>query len=248
MKVATSTRICFFEVDDDFVLRPKVLLNCLQEAAAIHSQQAGYATPDLLARQKAWVLYRIAIQVHRQPVYGDVLEIVTWHKGTRGFRSYRDFEIYQGGKKSVSASSLWLYIDLVRKKIRKVPKDVAHSYTVESENALDTDMDRWKPKAFAGSSMAPDITRTIALRPSDYDPLGHVNNALYFDYVETLAASLLENGQKISSISIQYNNEIPRFTPEIQAALKKQGNGYMFEIKSAADVHAAGEFFLHPNP
>lgn len=242
MKVATSRDICLFEVDEDFVLRPRVLLNCMQQAAALHSQQAGYATPDMLNQQKAWVLYRLALQVHNQPVFGAPLEIVTWHKGTRGFRSYRDFEIYQQGRKSVSAASLWLYIDLVGKKILKVPGDVAQSYTVETDVALDADLDRWKPPAIH----EPDITRTIAIRSSDYDPLGHVNNALYFDYLETLAAPLLENRLKFGAIVIQYNREISGQTPEVCAALKKGENGYIFEIRSAKDVHAAGEFVLHP--
>lgn len=242
MKVALSREICLFEVDADFVLRPRVLLNCLQQAAALHSQQAGYATPDMLKQQKAWVLYRLALQVHNQPVFGVPLEIVTWHKGTRGFRSYRDFEIYQQGRKSMSAASLWLYIDLVRKKILKVPGDVAQSYTVEPDDAIDADLDRWKPPVIH----EPDITRTIAVRASDYDPLGHVNNALYFDYLETLAVPLMENRRKFGDIAIQYNREIPGQTPEICAVLKKGENGFTFEIRSAADVHAAGEFVLHP--
>ncbi|MFW6284275.1 MAG: acyl-[acyl-carrier-protein] thioesterase [Desulfosalsimonas sp.] len=242
MKVSVTREICLFEVDEDFVLRPKVLVNCLQQAAALHSQQAGYATPDMLKQQKAWVLYRLALQIYNQPVFGAPLEIVTWHKGTRGFRSYRDFEIYQAGRKSVSAASLWLYIDLARKKILKVPGDVAQSYTVEPDNALDAGLDRWKPAAIH----EPDIMRSIGTRPSDYDPLGHVNNAMYFDYLETMAAPVFENHRKIGSISIQYNREIPGQTPEICAALKKGENGFTFEIRSPADVHAAGEFVLHP--
>lgn len=243
MKVATSKHICFFEVDDDFVLRPKALLNCMQEAAATHSRHAGYATTDLLKEQKAWVLYRIAVMIHQQPVFGHTLEVVTWHKGTRGFRSYRDFEIRQAGEKVVSASSLWLYIDLAGKKILKVPKDVGRCYTVEDQDALDLDMDRWKPKA-GRKQTNPELSVAIAVRPSDYDPLGHVNNALYFDYIEFLAQPLLKDGRKINFISIQYNKEIPKHVSEIQAVLKKNENGFMFEISSADDIHAAGEFRL----
>lgn len=244
MKVATSRQICFFEVDDDFILRPRALINCLQEAAAIHSRQAGHATADLLKKQKAWVLYRLALRIDNPPLYGNRLEIITWHKGSRAFRSYRDFEIRQAGRKIVSASSLWLYIDLARKKILKVPKDVAGSYTVEDESALDMDMDKWKPAA--PGKNPPDLSMSVAVRSSDYDPVGHVNNAVYLDYIETLAQPLLKNGRKINFIAIQYNKEIAGNTPEVEASLNKNENGFTFEVRTADEIHAAGEFSLSP--
>jgi acyl-ACP thioesterase len=244
MKVATSRLIGLFEVDDDFVLRPRYLINCLQEAASFHSRQAGHATADLLKKQKAWVLYRLAIKIDSPPLYGSKLETITWHKGSRAFRSYRDFEIRQAGKKIVSASSLWLYIDLSKKKILKVPKDVSGSYTVEDQSALDIDMDKWKFAAPVKNP--PDLSMSVAVRPSDYDPVGHVNNAVYLDYVETLAQPLLKNGRKINFIAIQYNKEIAQNTPEVEASLNKNENGFTFEIRTADEIHAAGQFSLSP--
>lgn len=244
MKVATSRPIGLFEVDDDFVLRPRYLINCLQEAASFHSRQAGHATADLLKKQKAWVLYRLAIKIDNPPLYGNRLETITWHKGSRAFRSYRDFEIRQAGIKIVSASSLWLYIDLSRKKILKVPKYVAGSYTVENQNALDMDLDKWKPPG--PGENPPDLSMSVPVRPSDYDPVGHVNNAVYFDYIETLAQPLLKEGRRINFITIQYNKEISGHVSEVEASLNKNENGFTFEIRTADEINAAGQFSLSP--
>ncbi|MFP3981257.1 MAG: acyl-[acyl-carrier-protein] thioesterase [Desulfobacterales bacterium] len=239
MKVTTTRRIGFFEVNGNFALRLRVLLNCLQEAATVHSQQAGYETLRLIKEQKAWVLHRIAIQVHSPPVCGDEIEVVTWHKGSRGFRSYRDFEIYRNGEKLVSAASLWLFIDLARKKILRPPQDVGACYGVETRDALDADINKWKtPRDFD-----PEAAVAIATRPSDYDPLGHVNNALYFDYLETLAERVFEKPQEMRTVIVQFNKEIAADVSEVSAGLKKQDPGYIFNVSSPAGTHAAGEFF-----
>jgi acyl-ACP thioesterase len=87
---------------------------------------------------------------------------------------------------------------------------------------------------------------SVAVRPSDYDPVGHVNNAVYLDYVETLAQPLLKNGRKINFIAIQYNKEIAQNTPEVEASLNKNENGFTFEIRTADEIHAAGQFSLSP--
>ena len=238
MKVTTTRRIGFFEVNENFALRLKVLLNCLQDAATVHSQQAGYETRRLMDEQKAWVLHRIAIQVYRPPVCGDEIEVVTWHKGSRGFRSYRDFEIYRNGEKLVAAASLWLFIDLARKKILRPPQDAGACYGVEKRDALDMDINKWKsPQGFD-----PEAAVTIATRPSDYDPLGHVNNALYFDYLETLAERVFEKPREMRTVIVQFNKEIPEDVFEVSAGLKKQDAGFIFNVTSEVGVHAAGEF------
>lgn len=238
MKVTTTRRVCFFEVNEQFELRLKVLLNYMQEAAAVHSEQAGYAAPVLMEQHKAWVLHRIGMRIDRLPAFGDSLEIVTWHRGARGFRSYRDFAVYCNGEKRVSATSLWLFIDLARKKILKPPKGAQELYTVENANALDMDIDRWKPDL----SFQPEAGTAIHVRASDYDPLGHVNNAVYFDYLETLVERALGRPGNIRNIRVQFNREIPRAVTEVAGGLKKQDGGYMFKITSAEGVNAAGEF------
>jgi medium-chain acyl-[acyl-carrier-protein] hydrolase len=42
----------------------------------------------------------------------------------------------------------------------------------------------------------------MTTRLSDYDPMGHVNNSVYFDYVETLLFSYLNKERKIKKIKV----------------------------------------------
>ena len=238
MKVTVSKRIGFYEIDSDYKLRLKPLLNVMQEAAATHSDLAGCSTAALLAEGRAWVLHRMVLQVHRPPALGDELSVITWHKGSRGFRSYRDFEILAEEEKLVSAASLWLLIDTRRKRILKVPPDVAERYGSEEIDGLEINIDQWKPDL----AFEPDITVPVAIRPSDYDPLGHVNNALYFDYLETLMENALEKPGKKGRLGIEFNKEIPRGVDSVAAGLKTEASGFIFKFASSDAVHAAGQF------
>ncbi|MFP4160039.1 MAG: acyl-[acyl-carrier-protein] thioesterase [Desulfobacterales bacterium] len=239
MKITTGHGVNFFEVNENLELRPRGLVNLLQQAAMLHSRRAGYEAPVLMKTGRAWILHRIAINISELPVFGDEVEVVTWHKGSRGFKSYRDFEIIRNGEKLVSATSLWLFIDLERKKILKPPHDLIESYTVEPGDATDADLDRWKPE----NGFEPESSVTITTRPSDYDPLGHVNNALYFDYLETLTESAFKAPYGMRQIKVQFNREISKDVASVQAGLKTSGKGYIFEITSASGNNAAGEFY-----
>ena len=238
MKVTVTKRIGFYEIDADYELRLKPLLNVMQEAAAAHSDRAGYSTAELLAGGRAWVLHRMVLQVHRPPALGDELSVTTWHKGSRGFRSYRDFEIFAEDEKLVSAASLWLLIDTGRKRILKVPPDVPERYGAEEIDGLEVNIDQWKPDL----GFEPDISVPVAVRPSDYDPLGHVNNALYFDYLETLMEKALGQPEKKGRLAIEFNKEIPPGVDSIAAGLKTRDSGFIFKLASSDAVHAAGEF------
>lgn len=238
MKIEYPRRIGFHELDQGFSLRLKPLLNYMQEAAALHSDRAGYANPQLLNIGRAWVLHRMVIQIHRLPALGDELRVVTWHRGGRGVRSYRDFEIYAAGEKVVSAGSLWLFIDTVKKKILKVPGDVSEKYEMEEEEALAVDIDKWRPNF----SFEPANAVSIPVRPSDYDPLGHVNNAVYFDYVEILMERLLHRPEKKGMLFMQYSNEIQQEIEVLWGELKSKKGGFIFRLVSTGGTHAVGEF------
>ena len=243
MKIELEKRIGFFELKADLTLRPKALVNYLQEAAAVHSEKAGFGAQTLLNQGNAWVLHRIGIQIHRPPIMGDPLRIVTWHTGQKAFRAYRDFEIWCGDEKLVSAKSFWLFIDLARKKIVRPPKHASESYTQEPGIDWDLSIDQWKPDQKA----APGHVCAIATRPSDYDPLGHVNNAVYFDYLEALIASAFPQGGKIQSMIIQFSREIPRGVQEIHAGLWPQVKGYAFRIFTRDCIYSTGEFQFFQN-
>ncbi|MDJ0785013.1 MAG: thioesterase [Desulfosarcinaceae bacterium] len=238
MKIRIPKTIGFNEVDAQRQLRLKHLFNYLQEAAAIHSLQVGCGTGDLLEQGYAWVLNKVGLTINRLPRLEETIEIVTWHKGTRGFRSYRDYQIKSGDEVLVSATSLWLFIDVDKKKIIKPPADLSARYTFESDDATDLDLDSWRPV----KDFEPEYTVSVATRPSDFDPLGHVNNAVYLDYLEVLQCKYFNIRITLSQLLIQYLKETPSDLRSITAALFRHEGQISFNLKSKKSDHAVGCF------
>lgn len=240
MKVDIKKTVPFFGVDQRLALCPRLLLNYFQEAAGIHVELANEDTLALMKKGRAWVLSRIGLAVQRWPRLGDQLNITTWHTGDKGFKAFRDFEVRCNDEVLISATSMWLFIDLNQKKILRIPKDTSDAYTKETPLPLNLDLDTWTP----ATKFTPDQVYTMSIRPSDYDPLGHVNNALYFDFLGNLIARALPGAPSPEQIRLQYVKEIPLGTETIQMGLSQDKGAHLFKFYSGASVHAAGAFTL----
>ena len=236
MKIRIQKTVGFNEADTHHRIRLKHLFNYLQEAASIHSQQVGCGTADLLEQGFAWVLNKAGLTINRLPKLGEEIEIVTWHKGTRGFRSYRDYRILCGEEVLVAGASIWLYIDVQKKKIVKPPADLSARYTFEAEDATDLDLDAWRPD----KTFEPQRSATITTRPSDFDPLGHANNAVYLDYLEVLLGDYLGDLNHLKHLAIQYLSEAPADLQFITVELGQDDKNALFSIASNESLHAVG--------
>ena len=245
MKAEIKRKVGFYEVDADFSLRFKSLLQYFQDSTGAHSDLGGCGIRWLMGQGRAWVLHRTCVRVLRTPYLGDDLRILTWSRGAKGFRAYRDFEIFCRGEKIVSATSLWIFIDTEKKKILKVPDEAAKWYTIERDQAMDMDIDGFHPNL----KFEPEQSETVEIRPSDFDPLGHVNNALYLDFLENLICRTYPDQTKIQEVVIQFHNEIPRHMERVEIGIQQQKDGLNeFKIFSLGCVHAAGTFQLFDSP
>lgn len=236
MKFELDHKITYFEIDPDFKAPLGVLVKLLQEAAVGHSETVGFGSRSLVESGQAWVLNKMAIDITRYPIYQEQLRVVTWHKGSRGFKSFRDYAVYCGDEKIAAVSCMWLFVDLARKRLIRIPAHADDAYTVEVEDVLSFDVDAWKPDY----AFDPDFTVDITTRSTDLDPLGHVNNVIYFDYVETALSAYLQRPPRISKIRIQFNREINGSNRPITAGLKAGDEGVLFKIFDSDVAFAAG--------
>ena len=235
MKLKRYHTVNYFEVDALNKIRLSSLLRHLQEAAFEHTKIAGFVAGNA-GGEFAWVLNRLMIDVDRYPVYGETISIITWHRGSNGFRSYREYEVFSGDKKIASASSLWLYINLMNRKIMKIPAEVDEKYRVIDEKALEVDLDSVKSNIRFDTAFSTDIT----IRNSDFDANSHVNNTVYFDFVETLVKAHDDKPFDIRSLSLCYSAEIDKSIKMIRASLGPDGDSTPFNIFDEGKVFAAG--------
>ncbi|MBI9084849.1 MAG: hypothetical protein JEZ11_14750 [Desulfobacterales bacterium] len=226
----------YFDVDSRFGLKLVSLFRYFQEAAVMHSERVGIGSRTLVNDGTVWILNKIAAEIIRYPEYGETVTVTTWSRGAKGFKAFRDFVVSSGDQRLAVAASIWLYFDMKRKRIVRVPGDLIEAYSVEDETVLDLDLDAWRPEA----EFEPEAHIEITTRSSDFDPLGHVNNSLYFDYLETMASRAFAANGRIGELKIQFQKEIGARCRAVRAGGLNADDGCRFKIFSDDKVHAAG--------
>jgi len=237
MKVEQIHTIAYTDVKPDFTIQLRALLRLLQEAAVAHSEQVGLGSRELLNAGTVWVLNKMVVVIDRLPRYREAVRVETWHRGSRGFRAYRDFEVFAGTERIVAATSLWLYFDLSAKRLQRIPAEMSQAYTEEEKDAGCGDLDRWKPVDATESA----FEVAFETRSSDFDPLGHVNHTVYFDMLETAAERVWGPEAALRRLRIHFQKEIGREVRGVRAALQKSDDGGIFRIYNEETTFAAGD-------
>ena len=236
MIIEQTTMVDYDEVDTNFRMKLPVLFQRFQRAALHHSESVGLGSEAMVAAGAVWILNRMQVEIHRMPVYRETITLRTWHKGSAGFRAGRDFLVFCGDEKVAAATSVWLFYDLNRQRIAKIPKSVSEPYTAEADAALDAGaVDFEVDKTFA-----PQQTVSITTREGDYDPNGHVNNAVYLEYLDTLIKRTGIGNGRVGGVGIQYLKEIGRDVHTIQAGVTSAANTHRFRFFGPTSVYAAG--------
>jgi medium-chain acyl-[acyl-carrier-protein] hydrolase len=237
MKIQFTKSIRYDEVDAAFAIGLGRLLRLLQEAAVRHSEAVGIGSRRLVADGTVWVLNRLEVRIDHLPQYREAVTVDTWHKGSNGFKARRDFVIRSDRGRLVSAASLWLYYDLNRRRIVRIPEPLTRQYTIESDEALSITIDHWKPD----KALAPESRTDITVRSCDFDPLGHVNNACYFDYLETALTAMAGGDRPVRHLRIEFQKEIGRDVAAVTAGLRAVDGGFAFQLGSDGRRHAVGD-------
>ncbi len=235
MKVSITRRLNYFDIGPDYRITLGSLFRVLQEASGKHSDDAENA---MTATGRRWVLNRISARIERYPIYGETVTAITWHRASKGYKAYREYEMYSGDTRVAAATSIWLYYDLDAGRLLKVPQNTGEKYGVVDETATQFELDAWKPD----TNITPRYTTRITTRPTDYDPLHHVNNAIYFDYLNTLLCKNAFDPCRIKSVYLQYNKQIGEDVDLLGAGFDMNGNSGIFKFYSDDTIFASGKW------
>jgi len=242
MKIKYTSEIDYFETNPSFQTPPSVLFQLLQSSAVIHSEKVGYRMDELIEQGLGWILNKLDMKVYRYPGYKERLDIFTWSRGIKGVKAKREFEIFSGKEKLLAASSIWVYVDSKQMKIKRIPDGMNDIYTTESHVALNEKLDRWKTK----TDFSSDFEICISTRLSDYDPMEHINNTIYIEFLETALHRMIQERIRLSALRIQYYKEIDASVTDVTTGIKKTEDSYSFKIFNNTSIFAAGEMELSP--
>ncbi|MDL2264625.1 hypothetical protein LJC31_08240 [Synergistaceae bacterium OttesenSCG-928-I11] len=179
----------YYGLGPDERVKPGLILQFFQEAAALHADSLKIGVEDLLRDNVTWVLRRYRVRVHRYPRLGD-LAVRTWFEPVRNLTSVRVFELIDAAGEIVANGwSGWIVVDLERGRPVRLDRALNDEYFAATEPTGEPVTDKLTA---VGDDSAPfDLSRDFRVRWSELDLNGHTNHTVYFDWaLETVPDEL----------------------------------------------------------
>lgn len=178
----TDYRVRFDEAGPNGQARTSALLRYAQDVAWRHSEDLGFDREWYQARGFGWVVRGVELEVRAAIPMGHTLAVSTAVVGHRRIWARRLGECrLADGTLAARVTTDWVLLD-GRNRIVRIPDDFGVVF-VNPES--DGEILRVPPP-----EGAPAHSITLAVRPRDLDPLDHVNNAVYVDWLaEALEAA-----------------------------------------------------------
>jgi acyl-ACP thioesterase len=157
-------------------LRLDAVVRYAQDLARDDSRDADLELAD------AWVVRRTTVEVANFPVYDEALTITTWCSGVGSRWADRRTSIVGEHDGRVEVVSLWVAVDPATGRPRVLGPDFAPLYGVSAQGrVVSARLQHPAPPPDPAGDAWP-------LRFTDFDVLGHVNNAAYWEPVEEVLA------------------------------------------------------------
>ena len=179
-------RVRFDEAGVDGLVRASSLLRYAQDAAWQHGAALGLTRDWYEEHQLVWLVRAVDLVLARPMPVGARLDVTTAVVGHRRVWARRRVELRLAGDPPAAppaavALTDWVLIDGTGRLVR-IPESFSTLFGVP---AADFEMTR-VPAASAPEGAA---SVALAVRPHEVDPNGHLNNAVYLDWLEEAVAA-----------------------------------------------------------
>ena len=195
-------RVRFDESGADGNLRSSGYLRYAQDLAWRHSEAAGFDREWYVRHGLLWLVRCVELEIREPVVNGVTLtvstEVIGWRRvWARRESTFRD----AGNGQSVAIAHIdWVLLNVAGRPAR-VPDELSGFF---SDGASFTPARVELREAPENAS-----TARLAVRPQDLDPMAHVNNATYVDYLEE-ALLLAGQPEALATVPRHYRLEYIR--------------------------------------
>ena len=219
------------EVDVMQRMRPVAFMEIAQEIAYLAASAMGFGYNDLIGSRQAWVLSRMTFRILEAPKWRDEVTVTTWHKGTAGPFSLRDFIVSDAaGKSRILGTSSWVILNVDTRELVRNEK-MAVPVTPEricSDHAIEELAER----VIMPRDCTPELVGEHTVRYSDVDFLGHTNNVRYVVWaMDCLDFDELRE-RPVREVSVNYSHEV-RAGERVQIWRHRKENTVWFDLKTA---------------
>ena len=188
--ITVPYRLRFDECGPDGNVRTSALLRYAQDIAWIHSEGLGFTREWYGERGLAWVVRAVEMVILAPVPLGRTLLFSTAPTGFRRVWGRRRTE----ARLEDGALVMWGYTDWVMTDHRGMPGRIPAEFPA----AFAVPPGTFEPVRVPLPETPPDATVLRAVvRPQDLDPMGHVNNAAYLDYLEEALHAAGDPGRRM---------------------------------------------------
>ena len=180
-RIEQPYRVRFDECGVDAQLRSSAYLRYAQELAWVHSDKAGLDREWYAARELGWLVRCLELEVLAPIAHGETMRVSTEVGGLRRVWARRRSEFRGADDQRIRAVALTDWVLLGPTGLVSPPQEI--------RDRFDAPLVPFSPgrvPAMAVPDDAQDVS--FGVRRRDLDPLGHVNNATYLDYLEEAVA------------------------------------------------------------
>jgi acyl-CoA thioester hydrolase len=190
-------RVRFDEATPAGTARTSVLLRYAQDIAWAHSDALGFDRRWYRDRGLAWLVRAAELEVLGGVELGRMLDVTTQVAAFRRAWARRRGEFRLDGELVAWVHTDWVLID-DRGRITRIPEAFDERFPVTPGPSTAADR---LARVDVGAPPEGAATRSITVRPHELDPMAHVNNAVYVDWLEE---SVLEAGGSVDGLPRRY--------------------------------------------
>jgi YbgC/YbaW family acyl-CoA thioester hydrolase len=176
-------RVRHYECGLQKLARGAVYLRYTQETALDATAAAGYDEARYRAMNRLWLIRESRLDFHRPLQVGEKMQVTTWVADFRRVRSRRAYELRHSpsGELVGQGYSDWAFLELTTGRPAPIPPELIAAFFPGEIAAVGQPRDRFPAVEMAETDMF-SASRRVEWR--DLDGAGHVNNAVYLDYID----------------------------------------------------------------
>lgn len=198
-KFERSHRVTYGETNENREAFISEIVNYMVETSISHGESLGIGVDYQKDKGEAWIICRWDITINELPKFYEDIKVTTECMGANRFFAYRKFKIYKDEKCIVDTKSQWLYLDLEKRKAKKITEESIKNFNVEGKEILSFEK-LLKEKEEINS-------RLFTVRYRDIDMNKHVNNTKYVCWAMETVENDYFKSHKIKNLKVVYKKE-----------------------------------------